>query len=309
MLNLDGYRVSGIRCISGRSRIFRGRTPSRATQPRIFKTTGRDDPLRRRPRRAWVTSTPILQRVAGAGVPVVEAFLPFRGTRVLVIEDIGGSIARRWHLRAVARRLLRGGDRPGRDARPAPPGAGGCMATSSRPTSSSTARRAADPADRFRDGFRSSPPGVRWPVRPATAHAGTPAYMAPEQTGRMNRGVDHRADFYALGVTFHELLERPSLPFQVGGCAGAGPCAPGANPAAAPERTASPRSRCRLSDIVQKLLVQAGPGPLPERPRPSGRPAALRAGRGRRHGRIAPFELGTDDRHRHFDLAPAPARA
>jgi len=35
---------------------------------------------------------------------------------------------------------------------------------------------------------------------------GTLAYMAPEQTGRMNRGVDYRADFYALGGTFFELL-------------------------------------------------------------------------------------------------------
>ncbi len=30
---------------------------------------------------------------------------------------------------------------------------------------------------------------------------GTLAYISPEQTGRMNRGIDYRADFYALGVT------------------------------------------------------------------------------------------------------------
>ncbi|MEA5477123.1 AAA family ATPase [Pseudanabaena galeata UHCC 0370] len=35
---------------------------------------------------------------------------------------------------------------------------------------------------------------------------GTLAYMAPEQTGRMNCGIDYRSDFYALGVTFFELL-------------------------------------------------------------------------------------------------------
>jgi predicted ATPase/signal transduction histidine kinase len=35
---------------------------------------------------------------------------------------------------------------------------------------------------------------------------GTLAYMAPEQTGRMNRGVDYRADFHALGATFFEML-------------------------------------------------------------------------------------------------------
>ncbi|MEM9245986.1 MAG: serine/threonine-protein kinase PknK, partial [Cyanobacteria bacterium P01_F01_bin.153] len=35
---------------------------------------------------------------------------------------------------------------------------------------------------------------------------GTLAYLAPEQTGRMNRAIDYRADFYALGVTLYELL-------------------------------------------------------------------------------------------------------
>ncbi|MDY6898522.1 MAG: serine/threonine-protein kinase, partial [Cyanobacteriota bacterium] len=42
---------------------------------------------------------------------------------------------------------------------------------------------------------------------------GTLAYLSPEQTGRMNRGVDFRADFYALGVTLFELLTG-ELPFQ-----------------------------------------------------------------------------------------------
>jgi predicted ATPase/signal transduction histidine kinase/PAS domain-containing protein len=35
---------------------------------------------------------------------------------------------------------------------------------------------------------------------------GTLGYIAPEQTGRMNRGVDRRADLYALGATFYEML-------------------------------------------------------------------------------------------------------
>lgn len=35
---------------------------------------------------------------------------------------------------------------------------------------------------------------------------GTLRYMAPEQTGRMNRSVDYRADYYALGATLYELL-------------------------------------------------------------------------------------------------------
>jgi predicted ATPase/signal transduction histidine kinase len=35
---------------------------------------------------------------------------------------------------------------------------------------------------------------------------GTLAYLSPEQTGRMNRGIDYRSDFYSLGVTFYEIL-------------------------------------------------------------------------------------------------------
>jgi predicted ATPase/signal transduction histidine kinase/GAF domain-containing protein len=42
--------------------------------------------------------------------------------------------------------------------------------------------------------------------------AGTLAYLSPEQTGRMNRGIDYRTDFYALGVTLYELLTG-KLPF------------------------------------------------------------------------------------------------
>ncbi|MEG3894323.1 MULTISPECIES: AAA family ATPase [unclassified Microcoleus] len=42
---------------------------------------------------------------------------------------------------------------------------------------------------------------------------GTLSYLSPEQTGRMNRGLDYRTDFYSLGVTFYELLTG-KLPFQ-----------------------------------------------------------------------------------------------
>jgi serine/threonine protein kinase len=42
--------------------------------------------------------------------------------------------------------------------------------------------------------------------------AGTLAYMAPEQTGRMNRSIDARSNLYALGVTFYQMLTG-DLPF------------------------------------------------------------------------------------------------
>ncbi len=42
---------------------------------------------------------------------------------------------------------------------------------------------------------------------------GTLAYMSPEQTGRMNRAMDYRTDFYSLGATFYELLTG-QVPFE-----------------------------------------------------------------------------------------------
>jgi predicted ATPase/class 3 adenylate cyclase len=83
---------------------------------------------------------------------------------------------------------------------------------------------------------------------------GTLPYIAPEQTGRMNRALDWRADFYSLGVTFYELLT--GLPPFLA-----------ADPldyiyqhlAAAPEPPATRRPEIPepLSDIVLKLLAKS----------------------------------------------------
>ncbi len=57
-------------------------------------------------------------------------------------------------------------------------------------------------------------PRQRQAPEPPEVLAGTLAYMAPEQTGRMNRSIDSRSDLYALGVTFYRMLTG-ELPFTV----------------------------------------------------------------------------------------------
>jgi PAS domain S-box-containing protein len=64
-------------------------------------------------------------------------------------------------------------------------------------------------------GIASRLPRERQALEPPEAIAGTLAYMAPEQTGRMNRSIDYRSDLYAMGVTFYQMLTG-ALPFTAG---------------------------------------------------------------------------------------------
>jgi PAS domain S-box-containing protein len=61
-------------------------------------------------------------------------------------------------------------------------------------------------------GIASRLPRERQAPEPPGSIAGTLAYMAPEQTGRMNRSIDARSDLYALGVTLYQMLTG-ALPF------------------------------------------------------------------------------------------------
>src|SRR5216683_7572721 len=61
-------------------------------------------------------------------------------------------------------------------------------------------------------GIASRLPHERQSPLPPETIAGTLAYMAPEQTGRMNRSLDSRSDLYSLGITLYQMLTG-SLPF------------------------------------------------------------------------------------------------
>ncbi|WFU73424.1 AAA family ATPase [Bradyrhizobium sp. CB2312] len=61
-------------------------------------------------------------------------------------------------------------------------------------------------------GIASRLPRERQPPGPPEAIGGTLPYMAPEQTGRLNRSIDSRSDLYSLGVVFYQMLTG-MLPF------------------------------------------------------------------------------------------------
>ncbi|GAB7522241.1 ATP-binding sensor histidine kinase [Paraburkholderia sp. 2C] len=131
----------------------------------------------------------------------------------------------------------------------------------------------------------------RQALYPPESIAGTLAFMAPEQTGRMNRSVDSRSDLYSLGVTLYQLLTGV-LPFSA------------QEPMdwvhshiarkAPPPNQRVPAIPAVLSDIVMKLLAKAAEDRYQTA-------AALEHDlaqcllRWEAHGRIEPFTLAERD--------------
>jgi PAS domain S-box-containing protein len=121
--------------------------------------------------------------------------------------------------------------------------------------------------------------------------AGTLAYMAPEQTGRMNRSIDSRSDLYALGVTFYQILTG-QLPFTASDPMGWVHCHIALQPPPPSQRVAAiPQP---LSEIVMKLMAKSAEDRYQTA---AGLKADLErcAAEWLRQGRIAPFPLAARD--------------
>lgn len=128
--------------------------------------------------------------------------------------------------------------------------------------------------------------------------AGALPYLSPEQTGRMNRELDYRSDFYSLGVTLFELMTG-ELPYHartplewVHSHIGRAPRSPGEVDASIPGA---------VSDIVLKLLSKNAED------RYQGSASLVadldRCRRELRHtGRVAPFAPGQRDVSRRFNI-------
>ena len=120
---------------------------------------------------------------------------------------------------------------------------------------------------------------------------GTLAYMAPEQTGRMNRSVDARSDLYSLGMTFYEMLTG-ALPFRAADPMQWIHCHLARTPAPPIER--APHIPAPISAIVVKLLAKNAEDRYQTA---SGLEADLRRclGEWETRGRIDAFQLATRD--------------
>src|SRR4051812_38737413 len=102
-------------------------------------------------------------------------------------------------------------------------------------------------------GVASRIPRERPAPEPPDIIAGTLAYMAPEQTGRMNRSVDSRSDLYSLGVTYYEMLTG-ALPFTASDSMEWVHCHIARQPVPPRERVAGVPAP--LSAVVMKLLAK-----------------------------------------------------
>jgi PAS domain S-box-containing protein len=140
-------------------------------------------------------------------------------------------------------------------------------------------------------GIASRLPRERQAPEPPEFIAGTLAYMALEQTGRMNRSIDSRSDLYALGVTFYQMLTG-RLPFSAADPMEWVHCHIARKAIAPAERLQSVPAV--LSEIVMKLLAKTAE----ERYQTAaGIEHDLRRSLAawERHARIEPFALGEND--------------
>jgi predicted ATPase/GAF domain-containing protein len=135
-------------------------------------------------------------------------------------------------------------------------------------------------------------------VLPPHQLEGTLAYIAPEQTSRMNRGIDYRSDFYSLGVTFYELLTN-QLPFETNDPIELVHCHIAQQPL--PPHELNPNIPNSISNIIIKLLAKA---PEERYQNPLGIQADLEIclNKLKSLGKIDQFTLGSQDISKKFHI-------
>ncbi|MEO0374512.1 MAG: AAA family ATPase [Cyanobacteria bacterium P01_A01_bin.17] len=127
---------------------------------------------------------------------------------------------------------------------------------------------------------------------------GTLAYLSPEQTGRMNRSLDYRTDFYSLGITFYELLTG-QLPFPTEDALALVHCHIAHQPKS--PHQINPAVPQVLSNLTLKLMAKTAEDRYQNA---AGLQADLENCREqlRTTGKISPFVLGTQDLSGRFQI-------
>ncbi|OLP16649.1 serine/threonine protein kinase [Leptolyngbya sp. 'hensonii'] len=213
--SLPGYRLIEQLYQGSRTLIYRG-IRLIDQQPVVIKLLQRDYPTFSELLQFRNQYT-ITKNLDIPGIIRPYALEPYRNSYALVMEDFGGISLREWMSQ----------QRDGEDARPIADilTIALQLATILHDLSQNRViHKAIKPANilihpvteqvKLIDfGIASLLPKETEEVKHPNVLEGTLAYLAPEQTGRMNRGIDYRTDFYALGVTLFELLTG-ELPFQ-----------------------------------------------------------------------------------------------
>jgi predicted ATPase/signal transduction histidine kinase len=201
--DLPGYEVGDLLHDSGTSAVYRARRLSDGARVVVKRTHGSAVSVRQLTR--YRNEHELLRSLDSPGVVKVHELLRHQGQLALVLEEFAGVPLTDWI--ATARPTL--GARL--DAAISLTTALGEVHTAGlihKDVNSHNALYEAATqrvklidfgiATRLRseDGKRQFPAALE----------GTLAYIAPEQTARMNRSVDYRADFYSLGITLYELF-------------------------------------------------------------------------------------------------------
>ncbi len=131
-------------------------------------------------------------------------------------------------------------------------------------------------------------------LKSAEVLEGTVAYMSPEQTGRMNRSLDYRTDFYSLGATFYEMLTG-RRPFDAEDMIALVHCHIAREPV--PPHRVNPDVPLALSKIVSKLMAKKAEDRYQSA---AGIVADLETVRGR--GNLDRFEPGRFDHSERFQI-------
>jgi predicted ATPase/serine phosphatase RsbU (regulator of sigma subunit) len=209
MIEIAGYQVSEKIYESDRSIVYRA-TELAGEQPVILKTLKEDYPLPEdilRYRREFETTRSLLID----GIPRASGLEKIGNRLVMVTEDIGGQELKSLlkNRTFTLRQLLRMGIEMVRILRQ-------IHAANLVHGDIKTSNIVYNPESghlQIIDLGSSRPFTGAGSIGEIKGLAGTLSYMSPEQTGRVNRPVDWRTDFYSLGVVFYEMLAG-RLPFE-----------------------------------------------------------------------------------------------